>query len=199
MELQNFEDRLLSRLKWGLCVHLTVPDYTTRLEMLRSRAFREGVELSEDVIDYLATNIRTNFRELEGVLISLVANATLARKEITLDLARQVVGNIVGEAKSDITLDKVLKTVCDYFDLTRDMLLSKSRKRQIVQARQIAMYLARTYITNISLSAIGSEIGGKDHATVLHACSTVQDLMDTDKVFRQYVADIEKILHPAAR
>ena len=199
VELQNFEDRLLSRLKWGLCVHLTVPDYTTRLEMLRSRASREGVELSEDVIDYLATNIRTNFRELEGVLISLVANATLARKEITLDLARQVVGNIVGEAKSDITLDKVLKTVCDYFDLTRDMLLSKSRKRQIVQARQIAMYLARTYITNISLSAIGSEIGGKDHATVLHACSTVQDLMDTDKVFRQYVADIEKILHPAAR
>lgn len=199
VELKNFEDRLLSRLKWGLSVQLTVPDYFTRVAMLRSRAFREGVELSDEVINYLAGAIRTNFRELEGVLISLVANSTLARKEINLELARQVVGNIVGEPKSDVTLDKVMKTVCDYFDLTRDMLMSKSRKRQIVQARQIAMYLARNNIGNISLSTIGSEIGGKDHATVLHACSTVQDLMDTDKVFRQYVTDIEKILNPTAR
>lgn len=199
VELRNFEERLLSRLKWGLSVELTVPDYSTRVAMLRSRSAREGVELSDDVISYLASTIRTNFRELEGVLISLIANATFAKKEINLELAQQIVGNIVGEPKNDITMDKVQKCVCDYFDLTRDMLLSKSRKRQIVQARQIAMYLARNYITNISLSAIGAEIGGKDHATVLHACSTVQDLMQTDKIFRQYVIDIEKVINPIRR
>ena len=132
-------------------------------------------------------------------MTSLVANATLAKKEITLDLARQLVSHVVGEPKNDITLDKVVKSVCEYFDLTRDMLLSRSRKRQFVQARQIAMYLSRNYIPNISLSTIGAEIGGKDHATVLHACSTVQDLMETDKVFRQYVADIEKVLNPVKR
>ena len=199
VELQTFEERLLSRLKWGLNVELTVPDYKTRVAMLRSRSAREGVELSEEVIDFLATSIRTNFRELEGVMTSLVANATLAKKEITLDLARQLVSHVVGEPKNDITLDKVVKSVCEYFDLTRDMLLSRSRKRQFVQARQIAMYLSRNYIPNISLSTIGAEIGGKDHATVLHACSTVQDLMETDKVFRQYVADIEKVLNPVKR
>lgn len=196
VELRNFEERLSSRLKWGLSVELSVPDYSTRVAMLRARSTRDGVKLSDEVISYLASTIRTNFRELEGVLISLIAYSTLEKKDITLELARQIVSKIVGEPKNDITMDKVLKCVCDYFDLTRDMLMTKSRKRQIVQARQIAMYFARNYISNISLSTIGSEIGGKDHATVLHACTTVQDLMHSDKVFRQYITDIEKIINP---
>ena len=198
VELENFEARLLSRLKWGLSVELQKPDFNTRLEMLKSRAFREGVKLSDDVLHFLATRIKSNFRELEGALISLIANATLAHKEITVELAESITEKIVGEQQTDITIDKVQKVVCDYFNITRDTLLSKTRKRQIVQARQIAMYMSRSLI-NCSLSTIGAEIGGKDHATVLHACTTVNDLMSTDKTFKQYVTDIEKMLVPTRR
>ena len=193
VELENFEERLLSRLKWGLSVELQKPDFTTRLNMLKARAFREGVHLSDDVLHFLASRIKSNFRELEGALISLIANATLAHKEITIDLAEQITEKIVGEQQNDVTIDKVQKVVCDYFNISRDDLVSKTRKRQIVQARQIAMYMSRNLI-NCSLSTIGAEIGGKDHATVLHACTTVNDLMATDKSFRQYVTDIEKML-----
>ena len=198
VELENFEARLLSRLKWGLSVELQKPDFATRLEMLKARAFREGVKLNDDVLHFLASRIKSNFRELEGALISLIANATLAHKEITVELAESITEKIVGEQQNDITIDKVQKVVCDYFNITRDTLLSKTRKRQIVQARQIAMYMSRSLI-NCSLSTIGAEIGGKDHATVLHACTTVNDLMSTDKTFRQYVSDIEKMLVPARR
>ena len=198
VDLESFEERLLSRLKWGLSVELQKPDFATRLEMLRARAFREGVRFSDEVLHFLATRIKSNFRELEGALISLMANATLAHKEVTVELAEKITEKIVGEQQNDITIDKVQKVVCDYFNITRDDLLSKTRKRQIVQARQIAMYMSRTLI-NCSLSTIGAEIGGKDHATVLHACSTVNDLMATDKTFKQYVTDIEKILVPVRR
>ena len=198
VQLENFEERLLSRLKWGLSVELQRPDFNTRLHMLKARAFREGVKLSDDVLHFLATRIKSNFRELEGALISLIANATLAHKEVTVELAEQITEKIVGEEHNDVTIDKVQKVVCDYFNITRDDLLSKTRKRQIVQARQIAMYMSRNLI-NCSLSTIGAEIGGKDHATVLHACTTVNDLMSTDKTFRQYATDIEKMLVPLKR
>lgn len=193
--LQGFEERLLSRLKWGLSVELQHPDFATRLAMLKARSFREGVALSDEVLTFLASRINTNFRELEGSLISLIANATLAHREATVELAESVTSKIVGEQKSDLTIDKVQDAVCDYFSITKDDLHSKSRKRQIVQARQIAMYMTRQLI-NCSLSVIGAEIGGKDHATVLHACSTVSNLMSTDRMFKQYVTDIEKMLVP---
>ena len=200
VELESFEERLLSRLKWGLSVELQKPDFNTRLEMLKARAFREGVrdQIPDDVLIYLATTIKSNFRELEGALISLIANATLAHKEVTVSLAEKITEKIVGEQKTEITIDKVQTVVCEYFNISREMLLSKTRKRQIVQARQIAMYMSRNMI-NCSLSTIGSEIGGKDHATVLHACTTVSDLMSTDKTFKQYVTDIEKMLVPVRR
>ena len=197
-DLRNFEERLLSRLKWGLSVELQKPSYTTRLEMLKARSFREGVNVRKDVLEYLATRIKSNFRELEGALISLIAHATLIHKEITVELAEKVTGKIVGEEKNDLTLDKVQKTVCDYFNITREVLISKSRKRNIVQARQIAMYMSRN-LMGCSLSAIGAEMGGKDHATVLHACMTVSDLMETDKSFKQYVTDIQSLLQTAGR
>ena len=197
VELEKFEERLLSRLKWGLSVELR-PDFATRLAMLRARSFREGVELDDDVLIFLATRITSNFRELEGALISLIANATLAHKPVTVELAEKITEKIVGEQKNDITIDKVQKAVCEYFNITRDALISKSRKRQIVQARQIAMYMSRNLI-NCSLATIGAEIGGKDHATVLHACTTVADLMTFDKTFKQYVTDIGKMLAPSHR
>ena len=195
-DLQNFEERLLSRLKWGLSVELQRPDFATRLSMLKSRSFREGVKLDDDVLIFLASRITSNFRELEGALISLIAHATFAHKDITVELAEEVTAKIVGEQKNDISMDKVQKAVCQYFNITMDNLLSKSRKRQIVQARQIAMYMSRNLL-KCSLSAIGAELGGKDHSTVLHSCTAVQDQMSVDKTFRQYVSDIEKMLVPA--
>ena len=194
VDLQNFEDRLLSRFKWGLSAELTRPDYATRLRMLRERAAREGVKLDEDVLTFLAGRIKTNFRELEGTLTSLVAHATLGHRQIDVELAQSITGKIVGEEASEVNMELIIKTVCEYFNITRDMMLSKSRKRQIVQARQIAMYECRSLIPSCSLSTIGAELGGKDHATVLHACSTVQDLMATDKLFRQWVEDIENMI-----
>jgi chromosomal replication initiator protein len=199
VDLMNFEERLLSRFKWGLSVELEKPDRQTRLEMLRSRCRREGVMVSEDVLELLASKIRSNFRELEGVLISLIASATLCHEDITMELAEKVTGNIVSEAHDEVTMDRVQNVVCEYFNITRETLLSKSRKRNIVQARQIAMYLSRNLIGGCSLSTIGMELGGKDHATVLHACNQVSDLMSTDKLFRQYVSDIERMLAPVAR
>ena len=198
-ELENFEARLLSRLKWGLSVELQKPDYSTRLQMLKARADREGIQLKDDVLEFLAQRIKSNFRELEGALISLLANATLAHREITVSLAESITDKIVGEEQNDVTIDKVQRVVCDYFKISKEEMMSKTRKRQIVQARQIAMYMSRLHISNCSLSTIGAEIGGKDHATVLHACTTVTDLMSTDKVFKQYVTDIEKLLVPVKR
>ena len=194
VDLQNFESRLLSRLKWGLSVELTRPDYETRLEMLRARAQREGVALSDEVLSYLASRVKTNFRELEGTLTSLVAHATLGHRDIDVELAQSVTGKIVGEEETRIGTDTIINTVCEYFDITRDVLLSKTRKRQVVQARQIAMYECRNLVPGCSLSTIGGELGGKDHATVLHACNTVQDLMSTDKSFRQWIEDIEGMI-----
>ena len=179
-ELQSFEDRLLSRFKWGLSVELTHPDYDTRLAMLKARAFREGMNIGEDVLEYLASNIQTNFRELEGALISVAAYSALSKEANSVELASRVTRRIVGPDNGHVTIDKVQKTVCDYFNITRENLLSMSRKRQIVQARQISMYLSRNLMPNCSLSTIGAETGGKDHATVLHACATVTDLMATD-------------------
>lgn len=199
VDLMNFEERLLSRFKWGLSVELDKPDQQTRLAMLKARCSREGVSVSDDVLELLASKIRSNFRELEGALISLIASATLCHEEITRELAEKVTGNIVSEERDEVTMDKVQDVVCEYFNITRETLLSKSRKRNIVQARQIAMYMSRNLIGGCSLSTIGMELGGKDHATVLHACNTVSDLMSTDKMFRQYVSDIEKMLVPVAR
>ena len=200
VELQTFEDRLLSRFKWGLSVELGVPTYETRLKMLKERAFREGVSVPDDVLEYLATRIKSNFRELEGALISVIAGATMSHSEITLEQAAHITESIVGEEDSSaITIDKVQGIVCDYFGISRDMLLSSTRKRQIVQARQISMFLCRKLIDNISLATIGHETGGKDHATVLHACNTVSNLCSTDRVFKKDVAGIEAILVKASR
>ena len=125
-----------------------------------------------------------------------MAYATYTHKDCTIELANSIVDKIVGQNTNEISISKVQDTVCEYFKITHADLISKSRKRQIVQARQIAMYLSRNLIDNCSLATIGAELGGKDHATVLHACTTVSDLMSTDKSFKQYITDISKMLVP---
>ncbi|MCF0168394.1 MAG: chromosomal replication initiator protein DnaA, partial [Bacteroidales bacterium] len=183
----------LSRFKWGLSTELTAPDYNTRLAILRSKCFREGVEVPEDVLSFIAHKVKSNIRELEGTLFSLIANATFAKKNMTLELAQDLIDKIVTDHPSEISVTRIQDTVCSYFRITPDEMVSKTRKREIVQARQIAMYLSRN-LTKSSLASIGSAIGGKDHATVLHAYNTVCDLIDTDATFKKYVVDIEKQL-----
>ncbi|MBN2683005.1 MAG: chromosomal replication initiator protein DnaA [Bacteroidales bacterium] len=193
VELQGLEQRLLSRFKWGLSADLQVPDYETRIAILNQKTYKDGIEMPQEVIEYIASHITNNVRELEGALISLLAQSTLNRKDITLDLAKQMIDKLVKNTKREISIDYIQKVVCDYFSMPVDLLKSKTRKREIVQARQIAMFFAKS-LTKSSLATIGSQIGGKDHATVLHACKTVNNLIDTDKRFRLYIDEIEKKL-----
>jgi chromosomal replication initiator protein len=193
IELQGLEQRLLSRFKWGLSADLQSPDFETRVAILNQKIYKDGILLPEEVIEYLATNITNNIRELEGALISLLAQSTLNRKQITIELASEIIDKLVKNTKREISIDFIQKIVCDYFGLPSDVLHTKTRKREIVQARQIAMFFSKN-MTKSSLSTIGSLIGGKDHATVLHACKTVNNLIDTDKRFKNQVEDIERKL-----
>lgn len=192
-DLQSLEPRLLSRFKWGLSAELLPPSYETRLAILKAKCVKEGVSVPDDVLEFIAHSVKANIREIEGTLFSLIAHATFAKKNITLELAKSLIDKIVTDSQNDISIARIQDKVCSYFGITNEMFLSKTRKREIVQARQIAMYLSRN-LTKTSLSSIGAQIGGKDHATVLHACNTVSDLIDTDRSFRGYVHDIERIL-----
>ncbi|MGE0078791.1 MAG: chromosomal replication initiator protein DnaA [Bacteroidales bacterium] len=192
-ELQGLEQRLLSRFKWGLSADLQAPDFETRISILKRKIYNDGIVVPNNVIEYIASNITQNIRELEGALISMLAQSTLNHREITIDLASEMIDKLVKNTRKDITIDYIQKIVCEYFGLPTDVLQTKTRKREIVQARQIAMYFSKG-LTKSSLSTIGSVIGSKDHATVLHACKTVNNLMDTDKRFKSQIEDIEKRL-----
>ena len=191
IELIGLEQRLLSRFKWGLSADLQVANLETRIAIIEKKIYADGIEMPKDVIEYLAYNITTNVRELEGALISLVAQSTLNRKSITMELARQMIDKFVKNTTREISIDFIQKVVSDYFNLPLDLLKSKTRKREVVQARQIAMFFAKS-MTKSSLASIGLQCGGKDHATVLHACRTVNNLLETDKKFRVYIDEIEK-------
>jgi len=193
IDLQGLEQRLLSRFKWGLTADLQVPDFETRISILNKKLYKDGIEMPSEVVEYIASHITNNVRELEGALISLLAQATLNKKEITIDLARQMIDKFVKNTKREISIDYIQKIVCDYFNMPIESIRSKTRKREIVQARQIAMYFAKG-MTKSSLATIGSVIGGKDHATVLHACKTVNNLIETDKRFRVFIEEIDKKL-----
>jgi chromosomal replication initiator protein len=191
VELQGFEQRLLSRFKWGLAADLQTPGLETRIAILEKKVYADGLDLPKEVIEYLAYSITTNVRELEGALISLLAQSSMNKKAITLELAKQMIDKFVKNTAREVSIDYIQKVVCDYFDLPIELLKSKTRKREVVQARQIAMYFAKS-MTKSSLATIGLHCGGKDHATVLHACRTVNNLMDTDKRFKNYIDELNK-------
>ena len=193
IELKGMEQRLLSRFKWGLTADLQTPDFETRMEILRRKIYKDGITLSEEVLEYIASHVTNNVRELEGALVSLLAQSMLNKREITLELAAKLINKLVKNSKRELSIEYISKVVCDYFSMPVDALQTKTRKREIVQARQIAMYFSKS-LTKYSLASIGAQIGSKDHATVLHACKTVNNLKDTDKNFRQFVEDIEKKL-----
>ncbi|MDL5513787.1 chromosomal replication initiator protein DnaA [Arenibacter sp. M-2] len=191
VDMQDIEQRLLSRFKWGLSAELQTPDYETRISILKNKLYRDGVEMPDDIIDYVAKHIKTNIRELEGAIISLIAQSSFNKKEVTLELAQLVVEKFVKNTKREVSIDYIQKVVSDYFEMDVATLQSKTRKRHIVQARQLAMFFAKKF-TKASLASIGSQIGKRDHATVLHACKTVDNLAETDKQFRKYIDDLTK-------
>lgn len=192
-ELKDMEQRLISRFKWGLSAEMSMPDVDMRCNILKRKAFTEGFELPEEVISYIAEHIKTNVREMEGFLISLVAQSSLNKKAITIGLAKQMVERFVNNSNHDITINYIINVVCDEMGTSRDDFFTSSRKRNVVQARQLSMYLSKKY-TKSSLIVIGEQCGGRDHATVIHALKTVANLLDTDKQFKAMADNIEKIL-----
>ena len=193
LDMQDIEQRLLSRFKWGLSAELQTPNFETRVSILKNKLFRDGVEIDNEITEYVAKNINSNVRELEGAIISLIAQSSFNKAEITLDLAKDVISKFVKNNRREVSIDYIQKVVSDYFQMDIETLQSKTRKRHIVQARQIAMYFAKKF-TKASLASIGTQIGRRDHATVLHACKTVDNLSFTDKQFRKYVEDLNQRL-----
>jgi chromosomal replication initiator protein len=196
-DLEGVQERLLSRFRWGLSADLQAPDYETKIEILEKKMKSDGLEMPKEVVKYIAYNINSNVRELEGALISLLAQSSLNKREIDLELAKKVLRNFVKSSSKEITIDAIQKMVCDYFDVAYDKLLQKTRKREIVQARQITMYLAKSFTKN-SLKTIGEHFGGRDHTTVIHSCQTVKDLMDTDSLFKESVLELQQKVQLAA-
>ncbi len=189
--MAGLEQRLLTRFKWGLSAEIEKPDFDMRKSILENKIYRDGLDIPRNVVDYIAEHVVDNVRDLEGVLVSLMAHSTLTNTPIDIALAEKVISRIVNIVPKVNTVEKIRDIVCDYFALSVDAISTKSRKREVVQARQIAMYLSKQ-LTKSSLAAIGDVIGKRDHATVLHACKIVGDLMETDKHFRNSVHEIEQ-------
>ncbi len=191
VELKDIEQRLLTRFKWGLSAQLASPDHETKLKIIRAKAKKLGAQISDEVIAYLADNISANVREIEGALSSLVANASFLGRKITPALAKEILKVYVKLYQKEITIDRIISVVCEHLELDFERFNSTERTREIAQARQIAMYLAKQH-TKAPLTTIGAAIGGRNHATVLHSCKAVTNLIETDKAFRRQVEEIEK-------
>lgn len=193
VQISGLEDRLLTRFKWGLTAEIGRPDYELNKAILRKKVEKDGLNFPEDVIEYVAMNVKDNIRELEGIIASLLAHSIFQNRSITLDLVKRELAKYVSVAEKTITIDEIQDVVCKKLNLDRKLLLSKSRKHEIVQARQISMYLSKK-MTESSLSRIGEIIGKKNHATVVHACKAVKNQMEYDKVFSELVQEIENTL-----
>ena len=192
-ELSDINDRLLTRFKWGLAAELTQPDYATKVKIIRNKALKLNAELPEEVIQYFAENINANVREIEGVLSALVAHSKYMNRKISITLAKEVLKMYVKISPKEISIEAIRKIVCDYLNIDEAVFDSPKRTREVAQARQIAMYLCKQH-TKSPLSAIGAAIGGKNHATVLHACKAVCNLMETDKSFATMMEEIDRLV-----
>ncbi|MBP3425764.1 MAG: chromosomal replication initiator protein DnaA [Rikenellaceae bacterium] len=191
VELKDIEQRLLTRFKWGLSGELGIPDIETKIKIIRLKVNKMGIDIPEDVITFLAENITANVREIEGALASLVANAQFLGKRITPALAKEILKVYVQFTKKEITIDHIKDVVCECLGITTEAFNSPRRTREIAHARQIAMYLSKKH-TKSPLTTIGAAIGGKNHATVLHSCKQISNELDTDKVFRAQMEEIER-------
>jgi chromosomal replication initiator protein len=196
-ELSGLQDRLISRFQSGLIVDIHPPDLETRIAILMRKAEEDGLELSFEITEYLAHCIKNNIRDLEGALIRLLAYSSLRNQEITLDMARQVVQEILGKnAARTVSVDEVVKKVSGEFNIRETALVGKGRLQEVALARQVAMYLARE-LTGASLVNIGLHFAGRDHSTVIHGCRTIEKRMKADPVFKARVDTIQSELDNA--
>lgn len=189
-EIPDIEERLISRFSWGLSADLQVPEYETRYAILERKASDNGIELSHDVLEFIAHNFKSNVRDLEGAIIKLLAFASLQHvDEIEPQMAKQVLSDMIQESQTTISIEQIQDLVCDYFDIETNKVREKTRKQEIVEARQIAMYLAKQF-TDSSLKTIGLHFGGRDHSTVIHAISTVEERMQTTAKHKRIVEEL---------
>jgi chromosomal replication initiator protein len=175
-ELKGLEERLISRFQWGLVTEIQPPDLETRIAILQQKAGFDGIDLPMEIIEFIATNITSNIRELEGSLIKLLAYSSLKGVDICLDLAKLVLKDILLSKKRDISIEEIQRVVCEYFQIPDDLLRGKSRKQEIVFSRQIAMFLSKEK-TRYSLKSIGLHFGGRDHTTVIHSIQTIYEML----------------------
>ena len=194
MDMQGVEERLLTRFRWGLATKLERPDKELRKKILQNKILSDGLSIPDDVVDYIADMVTENVRDLEGIVVSLMAHSIINNREIDMSLAHRVVEQSIKFEKKRITVQKIKDTVSDFYSIKKDLIQSTSRKREIVQARQVTMYFIKKH-TELSLSQIGVQVGNRSHATVLHACNTVKNYYEFDKTFRSDLEEIEKILH----
>lgn len=193
LEIKDLEERLLSRFKWGFQGEMGRPDFTLRKDILRNKILRDGIDLPDEVIAFIAENVRDNVRDLEGVLASLLAYSMVMNSNIDLQLAEKVIGNVVELGPSEIHIDDIIQVVCAEFSIESKLLFSKSRLKEVSMARQVAMYFAKN-MTNKSLQEIGNYFGGRTHATVIHSCETVAQQMQDNPVFAHRLKKIENKL-----
>ena len=191
VELEGLTSRLISRFKSGLTVELEKPDYETRLDILNHKIREEGLTIEKNIVEFIAFQVDTNIRELEGVLISLLAHSTINKKSIDIDLAKSVINKIVKNTKIEIDIKYIQDVVSKYFNISIEDMKDKARKKEIVIARQVAMYFSKDF-TNNSLKSIGFHFGGRDHSTVIHAVQSVNDMIDTDSIFRKNIKEINR-------
>ena len=189
--LQGIEDRLITRFKWGLTAEIERPNLELRRNILIDRVRREGISLEEDVLEYIAEHVTDSVRELEGILISLHAHSALYGREIDMTLAERVISKAVHIVEKELTVEDIVRSTCEYYHVKDENIYTSSRKRDIVLARQMSMYLAHKHLPNLSLARIGQCIGSKDHSTVLHACRTIEDQLEVNKVVEMAVDEIE--------
>lgn len=190
-DLEGIRERLTSRFKWGLSTDLSVPDFETRIAIFESKMNREGIELPPNVIEFICYNINNNIRELEGALNSIIAQSSLSQRAVDLELAKEIVRTFVKQMNKEITIEYILDLVSEHFKVPVDTLQSKTRKRHVVIARQMSMYLIQK-LTDQTLKTIGDTLGGRDHSTVIHAVKTIRDLIETDILIKEAQEELEK-------
>lgn len=179
-EIKGLHDRLVSRFQWGLCVDIQPPDLETRVAILKKKAERDNLNIQEDILYFIGENISSNIRELEGVIIRLLAFASITKTDITIDLVKNILGNSLKSEKPKISIDEIIERTSDYFNIPVNNLREKNRSKEVAHCRQVAMYIAKSY-TNHSLKTIGLHFGGRDHSTVIHAINLIKKNKQKDK------------------
>jgi chromosomal replication initiator protein len=192
-EISGIEERLLSRFKWGLSADIQVPDLETRIAILQYKAAQHNVSLSPDVVDFVAERVKANIRQLEGALLKLSAHSSIYRREIDPEAAKEILRDMMDDFQVRLEIEDIQRAVAQFYSLTPELLSAKTRKREVVTARHIAMYFSKQ-MTSHSLKSIGLRFGGRDHSTVIHACNSVEDRVKLEPAFREEFTEIEQLL-----